>query len=225
MDINKGLVITENLAEDNLEIEKPEEKGMLKYAEFNQRLGNDIAFRRLVECAVADGHTDDEIGDLLYIPPSVWVTCVRNRDYQKMTRSIRKQIKTEAIHSARKLANGFRVEERDFITAMDIEKLLEKKEAIKKALDGGKKQELRHILLSCADIDGDKKIKVKVSEKYYPPNKDAVFRILEAYDEETWDKELKRKKIPEKKIVVTVSGDHLKRLNKERIQADFEIEA
>lgn len=192
--------------------------------EFKRRLQKDEVFAKLVECAIVDGHTDEEMGSLLNISPSVWELCKRTTEYQNIIASSRKKLKTEALYSARRLANGFTQEERQFITFLDFDEILRRKADLIDALEKDDKQKVRNILKNCAVLDSDKQIKVNVSEKYFPPQKDAIFRILEAFDENTWDKELKRKKTPDKKIVVTISGDHLERLKKQKVDADFIIE-
>lgn len=62
---------------------------------------------------------------------------------------------------------------------------------------------------------------IKTVRKWYPPNKDAITKILDAHQSDTWDLEAKRKKIPQLKINVTLDKKQVE--GHKEIPADYEL--
>ena len=62
---------------------------------------------------------------------------------------------------------------------------------------------------------------VKKVRKWYPPNKDAINKILDAHRGEIWDAEARRKAIPQVKLNVTLNNKQLRA--RTRLEPDYEV--
>ena len=62
---------------------------------------------------------------------------------------------------------------------------------------------------------------VKKVRKWYPPNKDAINKILDAHRGEVWDAEARRKAIPQVKLNVTLGNKALRA--RTAIKPDYEV--
>ena len=63
---------------------------------------------------------------------------------------------------------------------------------------------------------------LKTVKKWYPPNKDAINKILDNHREQVWDSEARHRKIPDVKINVTLDGK--KKYLKQSVTPDYVIE-
>lgn len=191
--------------------------------EFRRRLREDPVFQRMMDSIILDDHTDEEISHIIGIAPSNFKVVRKDFMFRKLERSAKGRVMAETIHSARRLAEGFTVKMRTFVDRFNFDLVGSYREEMIEALEKENYVEFHDILKKI--FNTDLPILCNITEKYYPPQKDAIFRILEAYDDSTWDKELKKKKIPQKSIVVTMDGEHLRKLDKRKnVEADYTIE-
>lgn len=176
-----------------------------------------------IQTAVLDGRTEDEIaksfgmnlGDFKY-------NIKKNKDWKQKYDNAIASVLADCSNNLKRLADGLTVIEKEYLSyPNDHERLKENKKDLIHFLQIEDWDGFYMALVSC--VTEESALSVKVKEKQLPPDKTANTLILQAHNQDTWDTEAKRKKIPTTHIHVTTSDSKVLGVGRP-IEADYVVE-
>jgi AraC-like DNA-binding protein len=183
--------------------------------------------RDWIQSLVMNGYTFKEIAEALGLSETGFKKSLAHKvEIQHILKQGSEKAISDVTMSLQKLAKGFVRTEREYNVDLDRVKLTHAVNPMIDALKGRDLDKFLEIFMGCSNTSPENAVgKIKVREIEVAPDKNAAIKILEALKEDVWDLEGKRKKIPDKKIIVSLNGEDAQRLLKrsKELKADFVV--
>ena len=178
-----------------------------------------------IEAAIVNGATHEEIAHSLNLSVLNFDRAIgRYPSGRWRYNEARKRVENESTANLKRLADGYTVIEREYVAKSGDHVMIAmyQKELIEALRHEDYDEFWRLIMRTAISQDA---YDVKVKERVMPPDRLANLSIMKALNPDQWDEELRRKKTPEVKFVVSVSGKDVEKLKppKQKIEASYEI--
>ena len=182
----------------------------------------DLEKINFVRSLYLNGFSDKDIADQIGCSLQTYKLRVNQQpDIRDIFDSAKESAIADATEALEKIAKGYYDEEITYGSEIKESRELEALIGEMKELIPPKHRETADLMVEKANTLLSEGSIVKRVRKWYPPNKDAINKILDAHRGEVWDAEARRKTIPQVKLNVTL-GDKALRARKQ-IKPDYEV--
>lgn len=173
----------------------------------------------LIQSLILNGYDDHDVAKQLGCTLKTYKYRVNQQpDIKRVFQNAKETAVANSTKALQKIAEGYYEYELTYGNEFKMrEQMMDLVNSVLDYIPEGEREEFEKkidILLEEGEI-------VKKVRKWYPPNKDAINKILDAHKGDIWDAEARRKSIPQVKLNVTVDEKQLRA--RKALKPDYEV--
>lgn len=182
----------------------------------------DLEKINFVRALYLNGFSDKDIADQVGCSLQTYKLRINQQpDIRDIFDSAKESAIADATEALEKIARGYYDEEVTYGSEIRESRALEALISEMRELIPPKHRETADLMVEKANTLLSEGSITKRVRKWYPPNKDAINKILDAHRGEIWDAEARRKTIPVVKLNVTLDNKQLRA--RTRVEPDYEV--